>query len=238
LPVRVCSHDLQLRGTARVNHRVLSVAPLFATPFGVAELANSAARNATLLPLLTARASSGLEESRFPHRLTFASRCELTSCSDPIVRELLQDLVSGLITVVRSIVDCDDKRFNDLTAETRGWFSIIGPDEYVPPDNHKNAAWCVIYCVAAPERALERDNSGVLRLHEQGRGSMFLEASTCMMRVPYRVGHSNWRPVPGRLAVFPAGVTYEIAQNRATSPLVLVTVVARFMGAGQEAMPW
>jgi hypothetical protein len=106
----------------------------------------------------------------------------------------------------------------------------------VPAINYPLAAWCAIYCVAAPEPSAKRQDSGILRLYESRLGTMFADASTSAMRLPFKPGHFGLRPEPGQLAVFPASVTHEIALVRSRQQLVLVTVCLRFVAPGQQGV--
>jgi len=114
----------------------------------------------------------------------------------------------------------------------------VRPDGNVPSGNFANAAWCAVYCVSAPEPSPYRHDSGVLRLHESFRATMFSDATNTVLRAPFQDGHSTWRPVPGQLALFPASITHEIALLRGEGELVLITALLRFLGSGQTGMPW
>ena len=67
---------------------------------------------------------------------------------------------------------------------------------------------------------------------------MFSDATNTGMPAPYQAGHSTWRPVPGKLAVFPASITHEVALLRGKGELVLVTALLRFVAPGQTGVPW
>jgi hypothetical protein len=96
-----------------------------------------------------------------------------------------------------------------------------------------------VYCVTAPAPSPARVDSGVLRLHESRLSTMFQDPSQAGMRFPYKSGHCTWRPVPGDMAVFPAGLTHEIALVRAPGLLTLVNARVRFVGSmGAWMPPW
>ena len=99
------------------------------------------------------------------------------------------------------------------------------------------ASWFALYCVAAPPPAPARVHSAVLRLYAIREGTMFMDAANWRLREPFAGGHHVWRPVPGKMAVFPASILHEVALNRTTSDLVLVSARVRFAHAGQTATP-
>ena len=155
------------------------------------------------------------------------------------VRQLSLGMVGAVTAVARSISDLSDQQFAALRMQMRAWYTLILPNGSVPATNYPNTSWCAIYCVAAPPPSSLRYDSGVLRLHENSRATMFSDATNTVTRLPYTPGHSTWRPVPGQVAIFPASVTHEIALLRVEQgSLLLVTALLRFFGAAQTGMPW
>ena len=214
------------------------VVPIFATPFGVASLPDSAALNPVLAALFSERAAADRASPAGTRALSYRSRDDLFEWTDEPVRKLARGIVEAVVAVVRSINDFSDTQFAAFSIQTRAWYSIVRPDGCMPSTNYPNAAWCALYCVAAPPPATVRFDSGVLRLHESFRATMFSDATTTLTHMPYRPGHNTWLPVPGQLAVFPAAITHEIATVRAAGELVLVSALVRFVAPGQTGMPW
>lgn len=210
------------------------VVPIHATPFGVVTLPGAVALNGRLAGLFAARAAADLAPQRNP--LCFRSQDDLLASPDETVRALAVEIFRGLNSVVAAVNTLPDDVFASLKLEARGWFTVVQPGGCIPAASHSLTAWCGVYCVAAPGAAVERRDSGVLRLYESRLGTMFSDATNSAMRVPYTPGHIIWRPVPGELAVFPGWITHEIATLRATEPLVLVTVRARFVGPEQTGV--
>jgi hypothetical protein len=214
------------------------VVPLFATPFGVVALPEVGALNPELGALFGARAT---EEWRDPlvsaGPLTFRSRDDLGLWPEEPVRQAIGGVLAGVTSVARSINDLTAEQFASFRIETRAWFTIVGSDGCVSPTSYPNTSWVAIYCVAAPEPAKARVDSGVLRLHESRPGTMFQDAVHSGTRVPYRPGHCTWTPVPGQMAVFPAAITHEIALVRASGALVIITARVRYIATGLSWMP-
>ena len=214
------------------------VVPIFATPFGLATVPDAAMLNPAAARLFAERATLERADpaSRIPQM--FRSRDDLLQWPDEPVRRLTADLIRAAVAVVRPLNDLTDEQFAAFQLQARAWFTILRPDGNVPSDSYSNAAWCAVYCVAAPELSPSRHDSGLLRLHESFRATMFSDATNTMLRAPYQGGQSTWQPMPGQLAVFPASITHEIALLRGEGELVLVTALLRFLAPGQTGMPW
>ena len=214
------------------------VTPIFATPFGLASVPDAEGFNPVVAALFAGRATPERADPANRQAFTFRSRDDLLDWTDDPVRKLTHGIVGAAGAVVRSLNEFSDEQFAAFKVQARAWFTIVQPDGCVPSSNYANAAWCAVYCVAAPQPAKGRFDSGVLRLHESFRATMFSDATNTVTHMPYRPGHSTWLPVPGQLAVFPASITHEIALLRTVGNLVLVTALFRFVAPGQTGMPW
>jgi hypothetical protein len=198
----------------------------------------SSGANPLLKALFAARAASdGGEGSRVASPSCYVSRDDLFQWTDEPVRRMTGEMMRGVGSVVAAVNDFSTAQLASFTAQARGWFTLVRPDGCVPATLYPLTAWVAIYCVAAPQPSPQRRDSGVLRLYESRLGTMFSDATTSVMSIPYRPGHYSWRPVPGEMAVFPASITHEIALNRAADDLVLVTLRIRFVAPGQEGVP-
>jgi hypothetical protein len=212
-----------------------SVVPILAIPFGVVPLEDAAERNAELAALFTGRSREDAG-AQGGNPLCYRGRDDLLEWPEPPVRELAAAIMRGVCAVVGAVNELSAAQLQMLKLEARGWFTIVRPDGCVPAAHYPLTAWCAIYCVAAPAASTRRRDSGVLRLYESRPATMFPDASTAAMRIPYTPGHHGWRPVPGQLAVFPASLTHEIALLRADAPLLLVTLRVRFIAPNQQGI--
>jgi hypothetical protein len=211
------------------------VVPILAAPFGVVPLAEAEALNPALCALFAARMrADAAPRQRSP--LCYRSSDDLLDWPDEPVRQLRRWIFQGVTSVVGAVNDFTASQLNSFTLQARGWFTVVLPDGRIPAASHPLTAWCGIYCVSAPEISPTRADSGMLRLYEARLGTMFADATTSAMRLPYKPGHYGWRPVPGQLAVFPASLTHEVALIRASGQLVLVTVLVRFVAPGQQGV--
>jgi hypothetical protein len=195
--------------------------------------------NPSLAVLLSGSAIDDNRNNAIPaNPLCFQSREELFDWPDKAVQKVTADMLAGMRSVAASVNELTEEQFCALRIQARAWFTIVRPDGVVTATNHPLTTWCGVYCVAAPEAVEGRSDSGVLRLYESRLGTMFTDATNCLMRQPYRSGHCAWRPVPGWLAVFPASNMYEIAPVRTSlGQLVLVTVRLRFVAPDQHGWP-
>jgi hypothetical protein len=211
------------------------VVPILATPFGVVPLTDAEALNPALSGLFAARMQAhGAPRQR--SALCYRGNDDLLDWPDQLVKQLTGSILQGVYSVVQSVNDFSPGQLDSFTMQARGWFTVVLQNGRIPACNHPLSAWCGVYCVAAPDISATRADSGLLRLYEARLGTMFADATTDTMRLPFKPGHYGWRPVPGQLAVFPASLTHEVALIRAPGSLVLVTVLVRFVAPGQQGM--
>jgi Putative 2OG-Fe(II) oxygenase len=208
-----------------------TVLPIFSVPFCVVDVADPAPLNAGLAALLTAGGDA--HPVRRINPLLAQGQDDLAASTDPLVRELMNAMARGIVSVAGGINDFSQEQWNSFTFQARAWSSIVEPDGAIAATHHPLFAWCAIYCIAAPGLLAARSDSGQLRLYESRLGTVFQDASTAVMKVPFRRGHYNWRPVAGRMAVFPAWLSHELALNRSDERLLLVTMLARFAAPGE-----
>jgi hypothetical protein len=214
------------------------VTPIFATPFVVVPLAEPGALNEDLAALLPTGATEARRDPGLPRDpLCFRSREDLFEWQHPAVAYLREEIMGALCAAVRAANLGTEAEFNALRLQVRARFNLVRPDGYIAADSTPLASWALVYCVAAPAAVPERRDSGALRLYALRQGSMFLDASNSRLKPVFSADHQFWQPVPGQMAVFPASVVHEIALNRGSSDLILVTGRARFASPTQEAMP-
>jgi hypothetical protein len=214
-----------------------NVLPIFATPFGIVAVPEGETLNPAVAALLAARATPERADPANRQPLTYRSRDDLLDWTDEPVRALTGHIVAAVLGVARSINEFTDEQFAALQVQARAWYTIVRSDGCVPSGSYPNAAWCAFYCVGAPAQSTARFDSGVLRLHESFRGTMFADATTSTALMPFRPGHNTWRPVPGQVAVFPASLTHEIALLRSAGELMLISALVRVIAPGQSGMP-
>jgi hypothetical protein len=214
------------------------VVPIFATPFGFSAVPGAESFNPEVARILTERATPERADPVNRQAFTYRSRDDLIDWTDDPVRKATNGMLSAVLGVARTINDFTDERFASFRLQARAWYTIVRSDGCVPSGSYANAAWCAVYCVAAPPASQTRFDSGVLRLHESMRATMFADATTASTLMPYRPGHNTWRPVAGEVVVFPASLVHEVALLRSPGELILMFALARFVAPGQTGVPW
>jgi hypothetical protein len=219
--------------TDRPTLNTLSVLPILATPLGIVELPGAERLNGALRALLVARAAA---DPAPQNPLGYRSRDDLLEWTGEPVPALVAELFQGVHSFVRAVSDMSEAQWDDLNLEARGWYTITRPDGKIATQNYPLTAWTAVYCVAAPDASTSRFDSGVLRIHESRLGTMFPDATNSTLRLPFTPGHYTWRPVPGRMVVFPGSLNHEVALIRAPGELVLVALRVRFVSNQQTGM--
>lgn len=216
-----------------------SIVPLFATPFAVIPTGVTAEFNAALARLLGSRATDQYRDVGAPRgALCFRSREDLFDSPEESVGRLHREMLGGICAAVMAVNRCTEAEFDALGVQVRGHFVIVRPNGYLPATSAAMASWYGVYCVAAPEPVPDRADSGALRLYAIREGTMFMDASNSRLHAPFSGMHHLWRPVPGQLAVFPAGILHEVALNRAKADLILVMARVRFAHPDSVVPPW
>jgi hypothetical protein len=215
------------------------IVPLFATPFAVVPTGATAELNAALAALLAGRAADPYRDGAVPRdALCFRSREDLFDWPEPVVGLLQREMLGGICAAVMAVNRCTEAEFDALGVQTRARFVIVRPNGCVPAMSAPMASWYGVYCVAAPPAVPDRADSAVLRLYAVREGTMFMDPANSRLHPPFSGTHHPWRPVPGQLAVFPAGILHEVALNRAEADLILVTARVRFAHPGSVVPPW
>ncbi|MEY4761307.1 MAG: hypothetical protein RLZZ200_1163, partial [Pseudomonadota bacterium] len=162
---------------------------IFATPFASIETGSDPAFNEAL---------AGLCQSRCGPTQSAVGALHATSASDFLDAEegpvsALRDLVVGHVTALA--MGLNSSRAAELQrgmSQVRGWCSIVQPGGHVPTQNFPSASWLAVYCVQAGAPAEGYRQSGALRLLESRLATVYRDASTRDMDVPYRYGHYAW----------------------------------------------
>jgi hypothetical protein len=209
----------------------LTVMPILATPLGIATIPEAGALNLELKNLFTQRAGSG---TIAPNPLRFSSRDDLLEWPDVPMRRLSEHLIAAVFSFLGNVGKVGEAHLRAMRLEARAWFTVVRTNGSIPAANYPMTAWCVIYCVTAPQATESRADSGVVRLYESRLGSMFQDASNAELRVPYTSSHYAWRPEAGHMVIFPGSLTHEVALLRAPEELTLVTARLRFIAPGQQ----
>jgi hypothetical protein len=217
-----------------------TIVPLFATPFAVVPVGIPAQLQAALARLFLGRTTDEWRDPSAPRdELCFRSREDLFEWTEEPVAQLKREMLSGACAAVMAVNSYPEAEFDALRLQARARFVIVRPNGCLPAATAPMASWCALCCVAAPPPAPARADSASLRLYAVRDAAMFIDAANWRLRNPYSGAHQVWRPVPGQMAVFPAGILHEVALNRSTAELVLVAARLRFCRSDQPlVLPW
>jgi len=214
-----------------------AILPIFATPLAVVSLEGMLGRNAELTALFRTRTSEDYRDPAAPaDPRCFRSREDLFEWPVESAVHLRRQMLGGICAAVRAVNTYPDAEFDALAVQALARFVIVRPDGCVPAATAPMASWYAVYCVAAPPAAPARADSGTVRLYGVRNGTMFLDAANYQLRPPFETAHQIWRPVPGRMVVFPASILHEVALNRTDAELLLVAARVRFVHSTQKPL--
>jgi len=209
---------------------------MFATPLGVVTLPTAVSELTPTVVQLLLRHAAANPAPPTADRLCYHSRDDLLEWSEEPVQQLCESILRGIWSTVAAVTTLSPEQLQTLSMHTHARFTIVQPDGCVPATSHSLTAWAGIYCLQAPAPTAHRGDSGVVRFYESRLGTMFADATTSGMRLPFTTGHYSWRAVPGQLIVFPGSLTHEIPLIRSAEPFIFITVRTRFVGPGQEGI--
>jgi len=216
----------------------INVTAMFAVPLVTLPLPGARELNAALAPLFSARATPAYRDPQLrPAPLCFRSREDLFEWPEEAAARLRGAVLGAVCQAVMAANTFTEAEFDAFSIQARARFVIVRRDGALPASSIPLAAWCALYCVAAPSLEPSRPDSAMLRLYESRMANMFLDASNWRLRPPFSPGHQLWRPTPGEIAVFPASIMHEVALNKGDSDLVMVMARVRFARPDMEALP-
>jgi hypothetical protein len=214
-----------------VNAAPPTVIPILAMPLCIASIPDADQLNPTLCELFAQRMAAA---SRPQNPFVFRSSDDLMEWQEASVRRMAQGITAAVYSMVGSLNEFTEAKLRSFRFESRAWFTVVRTNGSVPAASYPLTSWCAIYCVSAPPLIEARADSGVVRLYESRLGTTFQDATNSMLRIPYRQSHYAWRPEAGKMVIFPASLTHEIALMRAAGELIFVTARLRFVGPGQQ----
>jgi hypothetical protein len=212
-----------------------AITPIHATPLGVTPLPEAAKLNAPVAEIVTRRAAEAASRAKCGVApLVCVGTDDVTTWNEEPVRAMMGEILRGIAWMARSVNSFAPGQLESFALQARATYLIVNRDGALGARNHPMSAWTGIYCIEAPEPAAERPDSGRLRIYESRMSTMFADATTDTMVLPFRPGHYGYHLTPGVLAVFPGAAMYEIAPVRGAGRLLALTVQARFVAPGQK----
>jgi Putative 2OG-Fe(II) oxygenase len=193
----------------------LTISPMFAVPFGAAQLAPCEHLNRELEALFLARESDEYRNptpSHIPQAETFESRFNLFLWPERCIQELRSFMLD---TVARMVIETTTLRAEDLAQlkfHNHTWFHISRRAGSFVAHNHPMASWSAVYCVRAGEAVADMPGSGLLRFLDTRPGAgAYIDPGNATLRRPFALQPLEIRLTEGQLVVFPSYVFHEVA---------------------------
>lgn len=193
----------------------ITVAPLFAVPFGECHLAPCEALNQELEQLFLARESEPYQNptpSHIAQAETFESRFNLFRWPEQCVQQLRQFMLDAVARMVMEVSPLRPQDFSRLKFQNHTWFHISRYAGSFVAHNHPLASWSAVYCVRAGETPPQHPQSGLLRfLDTRQGGDAYLDPANALLHRPFALRSLEIRLKPGQLIIFPSYVFHEVA---------------------------
>jgi uncharacterized protein (TIGR02466 family) len=194
--------------------QALKVHPLFAVPFGEAQLAPCERLNRELETLFLQRETDehrNPSPSHIPQAETFESRFNLFRWPEACVQELRHFMLDA---VARMVLETTTVRAEDLARlkfHNHTWFHISRFAGSFIAHNHPLASWSAVYCVRAGQNVPDHPDSGVLRFLDTRQGAdTYIDPANSPLHRAYALSPLEIRLTAGQLVVFPSYVFHEV----------------------------
>ena len=195
---------------------MIEVTPFFAVPFGFAKLENCTALNAELRELFLQRAAQGPRYAN-PRPLTqrnrevFESEFQLFRWQEPCVQQLKEFCWSHMLQMIGALNGYDSATVARLLIYNDAWFHVTRRGGFFALHNHPNASWSGVYCVDPGQSDVDKPDSGLLSFVSPAViSSMYMDAATANLRVPFSPSIRILRLEPGQLVVFPSWILHDV----------------------------
>ena len=195
---------------------MIEVTPFFAVPFGFAKLENCTALNAELRELFLQRAAQGPRYAN-PRPLTqrnrevFESEFQIFRWPEPCVQQLKEFCWSHMLQMIGALNGYDSATVARLLIYNDAWFHVTRRGGFFALHNHPNASWSGVYCVDPGQSDVDKPDSGLLSFVSPAViSSMYMDAATANLRVPFSPSIRILRLEPGQLVVFPSWILHDV----------------------------
>ena len=193
----------------------VKVTPLFAVPFGEAQLAPCDRLNRELEALFVARENDEYRNptpSHVAQSETFESRFNLFRWPEPCVQELRGFMLGAIARMVMQTTSLTADDVGRLKFHNHTWYHISRYAGSFIAHNHPMASWSAVYCVKAGEPAPSQPQSGLLRFMDPRQGAdAYRDPANAPMQRSYAVQPIELRLAEGQLVLFPSYVFHEVA---------------------------
>ncbi|HEX3915090.1 MAG TPA: putative 2OG-Fe(II) oxygenase [Steroidobacteraceae bacterium] len=194
---------------------VLTVRPLFATPFGELRLKPCERLNRELEALFLARENDEHRNptpSHIPQAETFESRFNLFRWTEPCVQELRRFMLNAVAQMAMRTTSLKGEDIARLKFLNHTWFHISRYAGSFVAHNHPLASWSAVYCVRAGASVPQHPDSGVLRFLDVRQGAnAYLDPANAPLHRDYALAPMEFKLEAGQMVIFPSYVFHEVA---------------------------
>ena len=188
---------------------------MFAVPFAFARHPAQDRLNAALRDFIVAEEDTGSAANPRPltqrNAALFESHFNLFRCKDAAIQELKAFCWEHLYAVVGRLNGYDLPTLRRLQIFNDCWFHVTRRGGFFGLHNHPNASWSGVYCVDSGRHDADKKDSGLLTfVNPMITNSMFMDAATANIQLPYGSQVANVRLDPGQLVLFPSWVLHDV----------------------------
>jgi uncharacterized protein (TIGR02466 family) len=188
--------------------------PIFAVPFVFDQLPEPDRLNRDLRELFLIREKEGARYANpnpytVRNRELFESHFDLFDWPEACVRELREFCLSTLVRVVGELNGYDVAMLKRLRVATDAWFHVTRRNGFFAVHNHPMASWSGVYCVNPGQSDADQPDSGMLSFINPYT-SMYTDAGTARIKLPYHSANYAFRLVPGQMILFPSWVQHQV----------------------------
>lgn len=192
----------------------VAVSPLFAAPFGSAQLTPCDGLNRELERLFLTRENDEHRNptpSHIPQQETFESRFNLFRWPEAPVQELRRFMLDSIAQMILQTTTLTSADLARRTISNHTWFHISRYAGSFVAHNHPLASWSAVYCVRAGSPVEGHPESGLLRFFDPRAGAdSFVDAAIAPMHRAFALRPVDIRLAEGQLIVFPSYVFHEV----------------------------
>ncbi|MCZ8319594.1 MAG: putative 2OG-Fe(II) oxygenase [Lysobacteraceae bacterium] len=192
------------------------ITPMFALPFGFAQLGGCEDLNARLHRLFLAREREGPRWAN-PNPYTirngalFESHFDLFDWPEAEVQQLAAFCQGELLQLVAQLSGHDIATMRRIEMQTDAWFHITRRGGHFGVHNHPMASWSGVYCVSPGNHDTGATDSGRLSfINPNSLAGMYLDPANAYLRQPYAFANHGFDLVPGQLVLFPSWVQHYV----------------------------
>ena len=214
------------------------ITPMFAVPFGFAQLPDPEPLNRELRALFLAREKEG-ERWANPNPYTirngalFESHFDLFAWPQACVQALGDFCHAELLALVAQLSGYDLPTLRNLDVQTDAWFHITRSGGHFGMHNHPMASWSGVYCVSpGTHDPAARDSGRLSFVNPNSLAGMYLDPANSHLRQPFAFANHGFDLVPGQLVLFPSWVQHYVLPFHGTGERITVAFNCMFRTRG------